>query len=337
MKWISKAAISRIALLLIVIGLFGIWGWRSIVFVPGESYRGNLPPLTESEMILRGELKRDVEQIAVNGEHNYAAYNNLLAVADFIETRLTEAGYEVRSQSYDVNGQSFRNLEVEKRGTEVPDEIVVIGAHYDSVIGSPGANDNGSGVAAVLALARHFVEKDFNRTVRFVAFANEEPPFFQTDTMGSVVYAKQCRERNENIVAMLSLETIGYYDDKPGSQTYPLGLLDLIYPITGNFISFIGNFASTSLVRQVIGDFRRHTQFPSEGAMLPDVVPGAGWSDRWAFWKENYPALMVTDTAPFRYPYYHTPEDTPDKIDFDRLSRVVMGLQRSIEMLGNRS
>ncbi|MBP0005308.1 MAG: M28 family peptidase [Cyanobacteria bacterium SBC] len=337
MKWISKAAISRIALLLIVIGLFGIWGWRSIVFVPGESYRGNLPPLTESEMILRGELKRDVEQIAVNGEHNYAAYNNLLAVADFIETRLTEAGYEVRSQSYDVNGQSFRNLEVEKRGTEVPDEIVVIGAHYDSVIGSPGANDNGSGVAAVLALARHFVEKDFNRTVRFVAFANEEPPFFQTDTMGSVVYAKQCRERNENIVAMLSLETIGYYDDKPGSQTYPLGLLDLIYPITGNFISFIGNFASTSLVRQVIGDFRRHTQFPSEGAMLPDVVPGAGWSDHWAFWKENYPALMVTDTAPFRYPYYHTPEDTPDKIDFDRLSRVVMGLQRSIEMLGNRS
>lgn len=307
------------------------------MFVPGESYRGNLPPLTESEMILRGELKRDVEQIAVNGEHNYAAYNNLLAVADFIETRLTEAGYEVRSQSYDVNGQSFRNLEVEKRGTEVPDEIVVIGAHYDSVIGSPGANDNGSGVAAVLALARHFVEKDFNRTVRFVAFANEEPPFFQTDTMGSVVYAKQCRERNENIVAMLSLETIGYYDDKPGSQTYPLGLLDLIYPITGNFISFIGNFASTSLVRQVIGDFRRHTQFPSEGAMLPDVVPGAGWSDHWAFWKENYPALMVTDTAPFRYPYYHTPEDTPDKIDFDRLSRVVMGLQRSIEMLGNRS
>src|SRR5205814_8680392 len=143
-------------------------------------------------------------------------------------------------------------------------EIVVIGAHYDSVIGCPGANDNASGVAALLALARRFARERCGRRVRFVCFPNEEPFFFQSEQMGSWVYAHNCKSRGENIVAMLSLETIGYFSDEPGSQSFPLPGLGAIYPTTGNFISFVGNTSSRTLVRQALGISRRHTRFPSD-------------------------------------------------------------------------
>ena len=164
------------------------------------------------------------------------------------------------------------------------------------------------------------------RTVRFVLFANEEPPFFQTADMGSLVYAKRCRQRGENIVAMLSVETIGYYSERPGSQQYPPPM-GLLYPSTGDFIGFVGNVKSRHLVRELVGSFRRHAQFPSEGAALPGSMTGVSWSDQWAFWQEGYPAVMVTDTAPFRYPYYHHPADTPDRLDYERMARVVDGLR----------
>ncbi len=152
------------------------------------------------------------------------------------------------------------------------------------------------------------------------------PPFFQTDLMGSRVYARRCRRRGEAIVAMLSLETIGYYSDAPGSQYYPPPV-GLISPSTGDFIGLIGNVALRKLVRAAVGSFRRHARFPSEGAALPGFIAGVGCSDHWAFWQEGYPAVMVTDTAPFRYPYYHTRHDTQDKLGFDRMARVVNGLR----------
>ena len=144
--------------------------------------------------------------------------------------------------------------------------------------------------------------------------------------MGSVVYAKQCRKHREKIVAMLSLETIGYYTDERGTQHYPFPF-SLFYPSTGNFIGFVGNTLSAGLVRDVVASFRHHAKFPSEGGALPGAVPGIGFSDQWAFWQEGYPGVMVTDTAPFRYPYYHTREDTPDKVRYDHLARVVAGLE----------
>lgn len=173
----------------------------------------------------------------------------------------------------------------------------MIGAHYDSVVGSPGANDNGSGAAAVLALGRAFVGKKMARTLRFVEFVNEEPPFFWTEDMGSLVYAKECRDRGEYIVAMLSLETIGYYCDEPGSQEYPFPL-NLAYPLTGNFIGFISNLSSGNLLRQAIVSFRSHTQFSSEGAIVPHLLPGIGWSDGRSFWQQDYPAIMINQYCP---------------------------------------
>jgi Zn-dependent M28 family amino/carboxypeptidase len=206
---------------------------------------------------------------------------------------------------------------------------VIVGAHYDSVPGSPAANDNASGVAGILALADRFRGRDASRALRFVAFVNEEAPYAHTEQMGSWVYARRCRQRQEKVTAMLSLETIGYYSDKPKSQRYP-PLIGWLYPSTADFIAFVGNTRHAGLVRQVTGSFRRHEPFPSQGGALPEVVSDIGRSDHWSFWQEGYPALMVTDTAPFRYPYYHTPDDTADKIDFERTARVVRGLEHVI-------
>jgi Zn-dependent M28 family amino/carboxypeptidase len=221
---------------------------------------------------------------------------------------------------------------VEILGKDKAEKIALIGAHYDSVQGSPGANDNATGVAALLALARRFSQAPLLRTVRFVAFTNEEPPLFQSRHMGSRIYARGCRDRGEQIFPMLSLETIGYYSDEPGSQKYPFPF-GLFYPSTANFIAFVSNMENAPWVKQLLTSFRRHTQFPSEGGALWEWIPGVAWSDHWSFWKEGYPAVMVTDTAPNRYPHYHTGADTPDKVGFARLARVVSGLQRIIDEL----
>jgi Zn-dependent M28 family amino/carboxypeptidase len=308
------------AVFLIVVGCL-------IMLMPGRSYRGPLPPLTTDQAALRDELRRDVVMLAAEiGERNVVCLDALNDAADFIETALRDAGYQVERQAYEVAGKTCYNLAVEITGDSHPDEIIIVGAHYDSVLGCPGANDNGSAVAAMLGLARRFAGKPCQRTLRFVAFANEEPPHFWTDDMGSLVYAKRCRTRGENIIGMISLETIGYYSDQKGSQNYPPPF-SFFYPSTGDFVAFVGNLKSRRFVRDVVRSFRRHAKFPSEGAALPELIREAGWSDHWSFWQQGYPALMVTDTAPFRYPYYHLPEDTPDKIDYERLARVVAALE----------
>lgn len=294
----------------------------------GRSHRGPLPPADDQLLQLAAELRRDVAVLADEiGERNVQYRPRELALAcEFIAAELAGAGYTVGRQEYDVDGTNCVNLEVEIPGTTRPDEIVIIGAHYDSVPNCPAANDNGSGVAALLALARRFVGSQNDRTLRFVAFVNEEKPYAHTEQMGSWVYARRCRERREKVTAMLSLETIGYYSDEPGSQKYPPPI-GHFYPSTGNFIALVGTTRYGRLVRQVVRAFRQAEPFPSQGGAMPDVMSDIGRSDHWPFWQEGYPALMVTDTASFRYRHYHTPDDTVDKIDFERTARVVRGLQ----------
>jgi Zn-dependent M28 family amino/carboxypeptidase len=165
--------------------------------------------------------------------------------------------------------------------------------------------------------------------IRLVLFANEEPPFFQTDRMGSLAYARRLAATGEHVAAMFSLETLGYYSDAPGSQRYPFPL-DMLYPRTGDFVAFVGTVASRPLVRKAVGAFRAQARFPSVGGTAPDFVQGIDWSDHWAFEQAGVPALMITDTAPFRYPWYHDVKDTPDKVDYQRLARVVAGIGRVI-------
>lgn len=265
------------------------------------------------------------------GERNIMRPRAYAAAAAFIEQSLRSAGYPTARQTFEVTGVSCANIEAERTGG---DEIIVVGAHYDTVWGSPGADDNGSGVAAMLALARVFANGRPERTIRFVAFANEEPPYFETAQMGSFRYAQRCRERREKIVAMFSLETIGYFSDAPRSQQYP-AMLELLYPSTANFIAFVSNLGSRMLLRRCVPVFRKHAAIRSEKGALPESVPGVSWSDQWAFWRFGYPAVMVTDTALFRNPHYHSATDTPQTLDYDRLGHVVEGLTRVIEDLAS--
>jgi len=315
--------------LLTVLGLLGLGfgGLALMVRMPGSSFHGKLPDPSVELRTLSSELERHVVKLALDiGPRSAHQPEKLRQTADYVADVLLKAGYPLQRQGYEADGQPFENLEATLAGVRRPEQIVVLGAHYDTVPTTPGANDNGSGVAALLALGKAFAGKQPARTLRFVAFANEEPPYFQTGGMGSLVYARGCKERGEQIVAMLSLECMGYYSEAKGSQHYPPPL-SLFYPSQGDFIAVVGDRSSAALTRQVVGSFRRHAQFPSEGAALPAWLPGVGWSDQWAFWQHGYPAVMLTDTAPFRYPYYHAADDTPDKVDFDRLARVVAGLE----------
>lgn len=296
--------------------------------MPGRSFRGTAPPLDARQQALRDALRRDIVHLAGSiGERNVIMAKGYAEAAAFIEQSLREAGYATSRQTFVVEGVACANIEAERRGTG--DGIIVIGAHYDSVDGSPGADDNGSGVAALLTLARAFANEHPRQTIRFVAFANEEPPYFTSEQMGSYLYAKRCHDRGEKVTAMFSLESLGFYRDAPGSQQYP-AMLEYVYPSTANFVAFAGNLGSGVLVRKCIGVFRAHATIPSEGASLPEVVPGIGWSDQWAFWRFGYRAVMVSDTAPYRSPHYHTEHDLPETLDYDRLARVVDGLRHVV-------
>jgi Zn-dependent M28 family amino/carboxypeptidase len=324
------AKIASAIVILLAAAAFAAPAWW-MISMPGRSWAGALDPLTPAEDELATRLREHVVAIA-SREHNMANPEEYEAAAVYLEGQLSGAGHSVRRQVFEVKGTPVRNLEVEIRGSNPQAGIVVVGAHYDSVEGAPGANDNASGTAAAVELARLLAGWKPVHTWRVVLFANEEPPYFKTGSMGSAAYARACKSRGERIAAMFSLETLGYYSDAPGSQRYPFPF-SLVYPDRGNFVGFVGNFGGHDLVRLAVSAFRDSAHFPSEGVAAPAWIPGIDWSDHWAFWREGWPALMITDTAPFRYPHYHTAQDTPDKVDYKRLARVVRGLEATFRSL----
>lgn len=278
-------------------------------------------------------LEMHVRKLASEiGERNVFRFPALNESANYIRRQWTEQGYDVLPQSYEVEGVPCENLEVTRWGLSRRQQIVLIGAHYDSVEGSPGADDNASGVAALLEISRCFASITNERTVRFVAFVNEEPPFFYWRQMGSMVYARAARKRGDDIRLMMSLEMLGYYDTRPNSQRYP-PLLKFFYPDRANFIAFVSNLRSRRQMRRAVSSFRAYSDFPLEHIATLGIVPGVAWSDHLSFWRQGYPALMVTDTAFYRYPHYHTARDTPDNLDFEALARVTDGLCKTIAAL----
>jgi Zn-dependent M28 family amino/carboxypeptidase len=306
-------------------------------FVLFKSSMGTGIPMESSESPAAAQrVEAHIQMLAGTiGERNVWHPDRLARAADYIQAQLAGNGYEPRQHTYAVAGLPVSNVEATLEGLGRREESVVVGAHYDSVAGSPGANDNATGVAALLELSGRLRNRSRARTVRFVAFVNEEPPFFRTGQMGSLVYATAARSRGERIVGMLSLETMGYYSDARGSQRYPAPM-GLLYPDAGNFIGFVSDLRSAPLLFAARRAFKQQTAFPLRVASVPAARPGIGWSDHWAFWQAGYPAIMVTDTAPFRYPWYHTAGDTPDKVSPAKLARVIDGLENVIAVLANR-
>jgi Zn-dependent M28 family amino/carboxypeptidase len=251
--------------------------------------------------------------------------------ASHIEAALEGMGHAVQRQPFRAAGQEVRNIEAVIEPAAANAGTLVVGAHYDSCLDAPGANDNGTGVAGVLELARLLADLrgEASLRIRLVLFVNEEPPFFKTELMGSLVYARRLKASGEPVLGMLSLETLGFYSDEENSQRYPWPL-GLLYPSKGDFVAFVGLVASRAFVRRTVASFRALAPFPSVGGTAPGLIPGIDWSDHWSFGRVGIPALMATDTALFRYPHYHTPADTPDKVDYERLARVVSGLERVV-------
>ncbi|MFP2913106.1 M28 family peptidase [Pyxidicoccus sp. 3LFB2] len=286
-------------------------------------------------------LREDVLALALDiGERNVRddlRARRLGLARDFLIQRLEGMGCTVRLQGYMAAGRPVENLEVELPGTSPGAGVLVVGAHYDSAPDSPGANDNASGLAALLALAGAFHSGALPRpacTVRFVAFCTEEPPFTRTPEMGSFVYARHCRERLDDIRAMLSLETLGSYAH---GHRWPEGPfpLNLFSPFRADFFAVVGNLASRELVRRCVQAFPSQPDVKCKGVALPGLLPGVRSSDHWAFWKHGYPAVMLTDTAPFRYRHYHRASDQLGRVDFSTLASVTAGLISMVRELAS--
>ncbi len=323
-----RKLLTPVVLLVLALIAALLLGIRYHAYLPLYGHHGELPASTPEERALESRLREHVVAIA-STPHNTDHPAALEAAAVYIERQLGQLGYSIERQEYEAAGQKVRNIHAALGRSGPGKPAFVVGAHYDSAGTAPGANDNGSGTAALIELAR--LLKGFSpklQYIRIVFFVNEEDPYFGTELMGSYQFA-QMLTRREPVSGMISIETIGAYYDKPGTQRFPVPL-NLVYRDTGDFLTFVGMPTGRELVHKSISSFRRHTAFPSIGGVAHRIIPGIAWSDHASFDALGIPAIMITDTAPFRYPHYHKPTDTPDKIDFPRLARVTKGLERML-------
>jgi Zn-dependent M28 family amino/carboxypeptidase len=261
------------------------------------------------------------------GERSIFNYQNLELAADYIAEQFGKMGYKVDFQTYTVEDKEIKNIIATKIGTKSPEEVVIVGAHYDSCF-NPGADDNASGVAGILELARLMRNKPVDRTIKFAAFVNEEPPFFQTEAMGSRIFAREAKKNNLGIKAVVVLDLIGYYTNNFNSQRY-LPIIGIFFPNRGNFVGVFGNFQSRHLVSSIVKEFKQHSSFPLQSIAL-DHIPATDFSDHWSFWKEGYPAVMVSDTAFLRHRNYHKATDTWEKLNYNAMACVIEGIYPAI-------
>jgi len=254
--------------------------------------------------------------------------------ANYISDNLAASGYSVIETTF--GEQSFRNVSAEIKGVTTPEEIIVLSAHYDTAIRTAGADDDASGVAAVLEIAKLLHGHEFDRTIRFILFPNEEKPFGVGELKGSYVSARNSFEQGENIVAMYSLEMLGYFSDAKDSQSYPYYLRGL-FPTQGNFIIFGSNIPSRSLLHDSIKFFRNQKLFPSEGMALPASLIGRiQGNDAAAYWQFGYPAVLITDGGEYRNPNYHRASDLPDSLDYQSMAQITLGIHGILTNLARK-
>lgn len=281
-------------------------------------------------------LEKHVRKLAIDfPDRTFDHLTRLDGAAAYIEAELSALGLKVESQRFHANGRPYRNLVV-KLGPETPD-VMVVGAHYDVAGEQPGADDNASGVAGLLELAHLLKNQPLSRRLELVAFTNEEPPFFRTPHMGSAIHAASLKQAGKTVMLMLSLECIGYFSDEPNSQSHPVRLLDSIYPTTGNFIALVGHYQDGAVARSVKAAMKSASDLPVHSINAPGFVVGIDFSDHLNYWNEGFVGMMVTDTAFYRNKAYHTPADTPDRLDYKRMAKVIDGVRAVVLAQPGRS
>jgi hypothetical protein len=254
---------------------------------------------------------------------------NLDAAAAYVAGGFRAAGLEPRDQVFEALGRKQRNVLAEV-GPETPERIVV-GAHYDAAAGTPGADDNASGVAGLLELARLLAAAPPPMRVELAAYTLEEPPAFATEAMGSAVHARSLADAGAKVRLMVAIEMIGYYSDAPGSQRSPTPVKKTPYPDTANFISVVGRSGQGGMVSEIAGAIAAASTVPVETLVAPRDTPGVALSDHRSFWELDFPAVMVTNTAFYRNERYHTARDRPDTLDYARMAEVVEGLHCAVQ------
>lgn len=296
--------------------------------------------ISENERIIKSDLKARLKYHIVNLSQSSSGRNiinedTLTPAREYIVEQFYDLGLTASFHEYEEYGDMYSNIIIDLPAKETTTSTLIIGAHYDSVENVPGANDNASGIAALIELGRYLLTvPETNHRIRLIAFTNEEPPYFREGNMGSRLYVNNYLDSGEKIHAMISLETLGYYTNEKESQSYPKPF-NYLYPDTANFIAFVGNIQSRELVSTAISIFRQHSTVPSEGLSAPAFIPGVAWSDHSSFWAAGHQALMITDTAPYRYEHYHKASDTADKINYETYSAVVSGIFNIVETIAN--
>lgn len=324
-----------IAVILIILAVVVIYFIYSAVKIKMLSPGNPAEPEQRSEFESK-KLYDYVHHLSVKiGSRSFYQYGKIKETEDYIKKVLEDLGLSYELQAYNCQGKSFSNIIVTIPGQKEPKEIFLIGAHYDTVPLTPGADDNASAVAVLLEICRILKDYRPGKTLKLVFFVLEEPPHFRTSYMGSYVYAKKAREMNEQIFGMISLEMLGYYNDTRGGQTFPLPLMNFFYPTVPNFIAVVGNLKSKKLVKQIEAAVKKSSSIPVETLSTIKFVPGVDFSDHASFWRMGYPAVMITDTAFYRNPHYHTPGDTIDTLNFEKMAEVLKGLiQAAKDLVG---
>jgi hypothetical protein len=294
----------------------------------GEEYR--MIDLQETAERLQQHLSMLTVTI---GERSIYRPGNLEKARLYIESFHRDLGLKVESQMYRYGDLEVGNVVAQIDLAESPSRLFLLGAHYDSVAGTVGADDNAAAIAVQLEVARALRDlvgrSNSDVSVKIVSFVLEEPPTFATRHMGSKVYARKARKDREKIDGMICLEMVGYFCDQPGCQSYPFPLMFMNYPKEGNFIGIVGNSNSRDLTRSLEQAFRRNPGLPVVTLTVPLngwILPSVRLSDHSAFWDESFKAVMVTDSAFYRNPHYHLSSDTMDKLDFRRMAELVASL-----------
>lgn len=330
-KLILKTTIWVLVLLLLLLSAFVVYTFVKIKTRSSVSFH-------HPAKVRNALLYQHVEHLSVTiGSRSVSEYDELTAAREYILTSLTNNGYAPVRQDYSYEDRIYSNVIVTIPGKANPEEIVLIGAHYDTKAGTPGADDNASAVAVLLEMCRLLKNETPDRTLKLVFFTLEEPPIFGSKFMGSAVYARKARSSQENIIAMISLEMLGYYSDRKDSQSYPLPLMNLFYPTTADFIHVIGNFRSRKLVNRIATSMRKTGGIGVETLAMYRRIPGIDFSDHRSFWNEKYLAVIITDTGFYRNPNYHTDNDTVGTLDFNRMNVLLQALVQMAKDLGKKT